>query len=166
MFRPTLRWNRGIYGECKIIFWNGVAILFFNVCGDAITKFLLTLILKTNKQSKTNKQKHTMLYHDHTHDDGDDDMIIMITSSWWWSQAYLHDDMITRGWHLYFRLDIILVKGLSKHTLNTYFSGMKINPKYAFLHAFFWICVSCPFQNLWIWPKTYPVFQFCTFLHP
>ena len=39
--------------------------------------------------------------------------------------------------HLYFRLDIILVKGLSKHTLNTYFPGMKIDPKYAFLHVFF-----------------------------
>ena len=43
------------------------------------------------------------------------------------------------GGHLYFRLDIILVKGLSKHTLNTYFAGMKINPKYAFLQAFFLI---------------------------
>ena len=41
--------------------------------------------------------------------------------------------------HLYFRLDIILVKGLSKHTLNTYFPGMKIDPKYAFLHVFFLI---------------------------
>ena len=29
--------------------------------------------------------------------------------------------------HLYFRLDIILIKGLSKHTLNTYFSDMKIS---------------------------------------
>ena len=43
------------------------------------------------------------------------------------------------GGHLYFRLDIIRVKELSKHTLNTYFSGMKIDPKYAFLHAFFLI---------------------------
>ena len=34
-----------------------------------------------------------------------------------------------QGGHLYFRLDIILVKGLSKHTLNAYFSGMKIDPK-------------------------------------
>ena len=34
------------------------------------------------------------------------------------------------------------------HTKITYFSGMKINPKYAFLHAFFLICPSCPFQNL------------------
>ena len=41
------------------------------------------------------------------------------------------------GGHLYFRLDVILVKGLSKHTLNTYFSSMKIDPKYSFLHAFF-----------------------------
>ena len=44
------------------------------------------------------------------------------------------------GGHLYFRLDIIHVKVLSKHTLNMYFSGMKIDPKYAFLHdAFFLI---------------------------
>ena len=44
---------------------------------------------------------------------------------------------IPGGGHLYLKLDIIRVKGLSKHTLNTYFSGMKIDPKYAFLHAFF-----------------------------
>ena len=37
-------------------------------------------------------------------------------------------------------------KGLSKHTLNTYFSGMKTDPKYAFLHAFFLIWASCPFK--------------------
>ena len=43
------------------------------------------------------------------------------------------------GGHLYFRLDIILVKGLSKHTLNTYFSGVKLYPKYVFLQAFFLI---------------------------
>ena len=73
---------------------------------------------------------------------------------------------IARGGHLYFRLDIIRVKGFSKHTLNTYFSGMKIDPKYAFLLAFFLIWASCPFKNLSIWPKTYPFFQFCTFLHP
>ena len=40
------------------------------------------------------------------------------------------------GGHLYFRLDIILVKRLSKHTLNTYFSGMKIDPKSAFCMRF------------------------------
>ena len=41
------------------------------------------------------------------------------------------------GGNLYFRLDIILVKGLSKHTLNTYFSGKKIDPKYAFFACVF-----------------------------
>ena len=67
------------------------------------------------------------------------------------------------GGHLYFRLDIILIKGLSKHTLNTYFSGMKIDPKYAFLQAFFLICLSRPFQNLLIWPKTHHCFSPCNF---
>ena len=43
------------------------------------------------------------------------------------------------GSHLYFRLDIILVKGLSKHILITYFPGMKTNPKYEFMHVFFLI---------------------------
>ena len=62
------------------------------------------------------------------------------------------------GGHLYFRLDIILVKGLSKHTINTYFLGMKIDPKYAFLHAFFSICLPYTFQNLSIWPKNTPFF--------
>ena len=38
-----------------------------------------------------------------------------------------------------YRLDIILVKGLSKHTLSTYFLGMKVCPKYAFLHAFLFV---------------------------
>ena len=89
-----------------------------------------------------------------------------------WSKIWIHfvwhiNKGINRGGgHLYFRLDIILVKGLSKHNLNAYFSGMKIDPKYAFLHAFFLIWASCPFQNLSIWPKTYLFFQFCTFLHP
>ena len=32
------------------------------------------------------------------------------------------------GGHMYFRQDIILVKGLSKHTLNTYFSGCENRP--------------------------------------
>ena len=49
--------------------------------------------------------------------------------------------------HLYFRLEIIILKGLSKHTLNTYFSGLKIDPKYVFLHTFLLICPSCPFQK-------------------
>ena len=71
-----------------------------------------------------------------------------------------------RGGHLYFRLDIIRVKGLSKRTLNTYFLGMKIDPKYAFLQAFYLICLQCTFQNLSICPKTHPFFskfaRFCT----
>ena len=53
---------------------------------------------------------------------------------------------------------IRLVHGLTKGTLITYFSGMKIDPKYAFLHAFFLIDLSCSFQNLSIWPKTHPFF--------
>ena len=40
------------------------------------------------------------------------------------------------GGNLYFRLDIILDKELSKHTLNTYLSGMKIDPKYVFCVRF------------------------------
>ena len=49
-----------------------------------------------------------------------------------------------------------------KRTFKTHpkhiFSGMKIDPKYAFLHAFFLICPSCPFQNLLLLPKTHPFF--------
>ena len=61
---------------------------------------------------------------------------------------------------------IRLVHGLTKSTLITYFIGMKIDPKYTFLHAFFLICLSCSFQNLFIWTKTHPFFLFCMFLHP
>ena len=50
------------------------------------------------------------------------------------------------------RRGIRLVHGLTKSTLITYFSGMKIDPKNAFLHAFFLFCLSCSFQNLSIWP--------------
>ena len=53
-----------------------------------------------------------------------------------------------------------------KHTLSMYFPGMKIDPKYVFLHAFILIFPSCPFQNWSTWPKTHPFLQFCTFLHP
>ena len=106
--------------------------------------------------------------------------LILLPISNWFDLIYLHLSvtgqrfllrelkmgLLSRGGHLYFRLDIIRVKGLSKHTLNTYFSCMKIDPNYVFLHVFFLICPSCPFQNLSIWPKTHPFFQFCTFLHP
>ena len=53
---------------------------------------------------------------------------------------------------------IRLVHELTKSTLITYFSGMKVDPKYAFLHAYFLICLSCSFQNFSIWPKTHPFF--------
>ena len=73
--------------------------------------------------------------------------------------------MLNLGGHLYFRLDIILVKGLSKHTLNTYFSGMKIDPKYAFLHTLFLICPLWPFQ-ICKYDQNTPLFsnfaRFCT----
>ena len=66
------------------------------------------------------------------------------------------------GGHLYFRLDIILVKRLSKHTLNMYLSGMKIDLKYAFLQAVF--LMSFP-KFVTMTKKSHPFFQFCTFLH-
>ena len=62
------------------------------------------------------------------------------------------------GGHLYFRLDIILVKGLSKHTLNMYFLGMKIDPKYAFLHAFFLNLSAMYFPKLVNMTKNTPFF--------
>ena len=40
------------------------------------------------------------------------------------------------GRHLYFGTDIILVKGLSKHILSTYFPSVKMHPNYMFLHVF------------------------------
>ena len=64
----------------------------------------------------------------------------------------------TQGGTQMARGGIRLVHGLTKSTLITYFSGMKIDPKYAFLHAFFLICLPCSFQNLSVWPKTYPFF--------
>ena len=48
----------------------------------------------------------------------------------------------------------------------TYFSGMKIDPKYVFLHAFFLICLSCPFQNNCLYDQKHTFFpnfaRFCT----
>ena len=73
---------------------------------------------------------------------------------------------ILAGGALYFRLDIILVKGLSKHTLNTYFSGMKTNPKYAFLLVIFLNLCIMSFPKFVNMAKNIPFFQFCTFLHP
>ena len=53
---------------------------------------------------------------------------------------------------------IRLVHGHTKSTLIKYFSGMKIDPKYAFLHAFFLICPSCPFQKFDYMTKNTPFF--------
>ena len=71
-----------------------------------------------------------------------------------------------RGGALYFGVDIIHLKGLSKHTLSTYFPGMKIDPNYAFLHAFSLICPSCPFQNWWNWQKHTLFSNFAWFCAP
>ena len=56
------------------------------------------------------------------------------------------------------RGSIRLVHGLTKSTLITYFSGMKRDPKYAFLHAFFLICLSCSFQKFVYMTKNTPFF--------
>ena len=49
-----------------------------------------------------------------------------------------------------------------KRTFKTHpkhiFSGMKIDPKYAFLHAFFLFCSSCPFQTFVTMTKNTPFF--------
>ena len=82
-----------------------------------------------------------------------------------WTNPSWMDVFNARGATRMARGGIRLVHGPTKNTLITYFSGMKKDPKYAFLHAFFLICLSCSFQNLSIWPKTHPFFQFCTFLH-
>ena len=55
------------------------------------------------------------------------------------------------------------IRLVHEHTKSTLITP---DPKYAFLHAFFLICPLCPFQNLSLWPKTHPFFQFCTFLYP
>ena len=46
------------------------------------------------------------------------------------------------------------------------FYRCEIDPKHAFLHAFFLICPSCPFQNLSIWPKTHLFSNFARFWTP
>ena len=70
------------------------------------------------------------------------------------------------GGHLYFRLDITLIKGFSKHTLNTYFSGMKIEPKYVFLHVFFLNLCVMSFPKYVIMTKNIPLFSNFARLHP
>ena len=72
----------------------------------------------------------------------------------------------TRGATRMARGGIRLVHGLTKNTLITYYSGMKKDPKYAFLHAFFLICLSCSFQNLSRYDQKHTLFsnfaRFCT----
>ena len=61
---------------------------------------------------------------------------------------------------------IRLVHGLTKNTLITYYSGMKKDPKYTFLHAFFLICLSCSFQNFSLWQKCTLFSNFAHFYTP
>ena len=76
----------------------------------------------------------------------------------------LHTEMsqtlpkVPGGGHSNGKRGIRLVHGLTKSTLITYYLGMKKDPKYAFLRAFFLICLSCSFQNLSLWPQTHPFF--------
>ena len=60
----------------------------------------------------------------------------------------------------------LVLHGLTNSTLIMYYSGMKKDPKYAFLLAFFFICLSCAFQNLSIWPKSHPFSNFARFCTP
>ena len=55
----------------------------------------------------------------------------------WYKKTKKKNYLVKPRRHLYFRLDIILVKGISKHTLSTYFQYLKIDSKYLFLHACF-----------------------------
>ena len=67
-----------------------------------------------------------------------------------WSQNILGGKR-TWGENRMARGGIRLVHGHTKSTLITYFSGVKIDPKYAFLHAFFLIC-----------PSSFPKFVYMT----
>ena len=71
------------------------------------------------------------------------------------------------GGTLYFRVDIILIRGLSKHTLSTYFPRMKIHPNYMFLHVFFLLHLSIMAFPKFVTNVTKPFFPpvfawFCT----
>ena len=60
----------------------------------------------------------------------------VLSLSWWYMWLINPFPHRQGGRHLYFRLDIILARGLSKHTQSTYFPGMKIDPKYTFCMFF------------------------------
>ena len=83
---------------------------------------------------------------------------------WLWPCSWVDGCQTGMGeMSLYFRLDIILVKGLSKHTLITYF---QIDLKYAIQHFFVYlshlvlskICKHAPKHTFFL--------QFCTFCTP
>ena len=69
---------------------------------------------------------------------------------------------------MYFGVDIILVNGLSKHTLGMYFPGGKTDPKYTFFSCFFLIFPSCSYQYFVKMAKNtpfFPNFKECTHVH-
>ena len=71
---------------------------------------------------------------------------------WMWTPRYLEEltssnlMIVGEGAHLYFGVNIFLVKILSKHTLSTYFPRIKIHPNYASLHDFFFFIFPSPLQ--------------------
>ena len=65
------------------------------------------------------------------------------------------------------RGDIRLVHGHTKSTLITYFSGMKIDPKYTFLHAFFLILSIMSFPKICLYDQKHTLFSnFARFYTP
>ena len=92
--------------------------------------------------------------------------LYIFTVQYWSCYIYKIYNLYLGGATRMARGGIRLVHGLTKSTLITYFSGMKKDPKYAFLHAFFLICPSCSFQNLSIWPKHTLFSSFARFCTP
>ena len=80
--------------------------------------------------------------------------------------CYMYAMCLSWGGTQMARGGIRLVHGHTKSTLITYFSGMKTDPKYMFLHVFFLICPSCPFQICVYDQKKHTLFsnfaRFCT----
>ena len=79
---------------------------------------------------------------------------------------YMVHQTTTRGVTRMARGGIRLVHGLTKSTLITYFSGMKTDPKYAILHAFFLNLPVMSFPKFVYMTKNTPFFpilpHFCT----
>ena len=100
-------------------------------------------------------------------------IIILCLNEHWWCAVKLKtisqliNDIIPgttciSGW-----ISLILVKGLSKHPLNTYVSGMKIDLLRVFACAFVIITLSVmSFPNFVTMTKSTSFSLFCTFLHP